>query len=125
MTQAQTDPDTMFQMKCRVQNATDGDRPTTLAMMRFVKNNDLRWPVSRVTRARVDNVLASFGFYQERETGLWYERRPIPEPTPFNLLDEAVRVIEGLADQQAMADDWYEEPLGRLKIELEKMRPGA
>lgn len=30
-------------------------------------------------------------------------------------LAEAVRVIEGLAEQQAMPDDWYEVPLARLK----------
>jgi hypothetical protein len=30
-------------------------------------------------------------------------------------LQEAVATIEGLADQQAMADDWYREPLARLK----------
>lgn len=31
------------------------------------------------------------------------------------LLREAVAVIEGLADQQAMADDWYVEPLERFR----------
>lgn len=31
------------------------------------------------------------------------------------LAREAASVIEGLADQQAMSDDWYEEPLARIK----------
>ena len=30
-------------------------------------------------------------------------------------LAEATRIIEGLADQQAMPDDWYVEPLKRLR----------
>lgn len=37
------------------------------------------------------------------------------------LLIKAVEVIEGLAGQQAMYDDWYEEPLRKIKEEIEKM----
>jgi len=121
----ETDPDTLFQMRCRVREATDADRPTTLAMMRFIKDRDLRWPVSRVTRNRVHNVLQELGYHHEYETGFWYERPLIPEPTAFNLLTEAIGVIEGLAEQQAMTDNWFEEPLGRFKKALEEMRPGA
>lgn len=34
-------------------------------------------------------------------------------------LIEAIRLIEGLADQQAMPDDWYQAPLARLKHLIE------
>jgi hypothetical protein len=112
-------------LRQRVLQATDADRPTTLSLMRYVKERELTWPVSRVTRARTHDLLRALGLHHDYESGHWYEKRPVPEPTPFNLLNEAIEVIEGLADQQAMADDWYEEPLGRLKEELEKMRPGA
>jgi hypothetical protein len=35
--------------------------------------------------------------------------------TDRKLLAEAIGVIEGLAEQQAMEDDWYEEPLARFR----------
>jgi len=35
------------------------------------------------------------------------------------LLADAVAVIEGLAEQQAMPDDWYEEPLAKFKRALD------
>lgn len=36
----------------------------------------------------------------------------------YALLAEAVQVIRGLADQQAMPDDWFEEPLARFEAAL-------
>lgn len=121
---AEIPPRTLDRMKRRVLEATDADRPTTLAIMRMVKGLDLRWPVSRVTRNRVHNVLEACGFYFEYETGLWYEKYPVPDPTPHNLLKEAISVIEGLAEQQAMSDDWYEEPLARFKTALKEIPQG-
>lgn len=105
----------------QVLEAPDGEQPTTLSLMRYVKERELSWPVSRVTRARMDDLLRALGLYHDYETGLWYEKKPVMEPTPYNLLKEAIDVIEGLAGQQAMADDWYEEPLTRFKDSLEQM----
>lgn len=39
--------------------------------------------------------------------------------TALALLAEACRVIDSLADQQAMPDDYYTEPLGRFRAALE------
>lgn len=66
-------PRTRAHLILRVTMATDKDRPTTLALMRLVKERYLSWPVSRVTRARVEAVLLDCGFYQDTETGFWYD----------------------------------------------------
>ena len=50
----------------------------------------------------------------EREKG-YEEGKADAEQAHATALAEAVSVIEGLADQQAMYDGWYVEPLERLR----------
>lgn len=38
-------------------------------------------------------------------------------------LQEAIKIIHGLADQQAMPDDWYVEPLERISAVCERIDP--
>jgi hypothetical protein len=44
---------------------------------------------------------------------------------PVELLEKAIELIEGLADQQAMPDDFYVAPLAELRSVVVSLRNGS